>query len=462
MNKRLKSIIAAVASVIVLIAMLVILVNLPSNHISEQYALNAELTINNNSSLDIKSINIKNSNDTYTVNVDNDICSIDDLKNLPTSTEYFSALLSDCSNIIASQVIDEDCSDISIFGLTNPRATVNINYNDESSIKLNVGADAPQSAGVYVNVDDSSKIYLFSSDSVDTFLYSKNDFIDKTITSQPKTEILQKATLEGSSRPEPIVFELENNDSSYNTYKLISPALKATDANQVSAIIEQTQYLIAEDVIAINPTNEQLDEYGLLQPYSKITTQYSNNSITLITSAPQNDKVYIMNTNVPIIYKISSKDKTFITAQYYDLVSKTILSPTLSTVKNLTVTFDNSYYNFDIALDNSQNLTVKCNDNNIDADIFKVYYQNIIGMKNQGFTTEPLVDTNHILTCTFKYVDNNKADDIISFYKSEDENISLISLNGICDSFEYKTYTDKIMIDSYNVSISQKIEPINN
>ena len=83
-------------------------------------------------------------------------------------------------------------------------------------------------------------------------------------------------------------------------------------------------------------------------------------------------------------------------------------------------------------------------------------------MKNQGFTTEPLVDTNHILTCTFKYVDNDKADDIISFYKSEDENISLISLNGICDSFEYKTYTDKIMIDSYNVSISQKIEPINN
>ena len=167
-----------------------------------------------------------------------------------------------------------------------------------------------------------------------------------------------------------------------------------------------------------------------------------------------------MNTNVPIIYKISSKDKTFITAQYYDLVSKTILSPTLSTVKNLTVSFDNTYYNFDINLDNSQNLTVKCNGNNIDTDIFKVYYQNIIGMKSQGFTTEPLVDTNQILTCTFKYADNNKPDDIISFYKAEDENISLISLNGICDSFEFKTYTDKIMTDSYNVSVSQKIDPI--
>lgn len=459
MKKRLTSTVAAFISIIVLVITLVILVKLP--HDIENLPGN-ELVINSKTVDDISFIDIRNSNDAYTVTVNNGTCFIDELMDLPISENKFATLTSDCVGITAAQIIDNNSSDISVFGLSTPRATVNIKYNDKKSLKLNIGAEAPFSEGVYVNVNDGSTVYLFSSDKVDSFFYSKIDFIDKAIT--PKTEsdktalILKKATLEGTSRPEAIVFELESTDASYNTYKITSPSQKATDANQISSIVDQLHGLEAEDVIAINPNDEQLAQYGLLQPYSKITAEYSSTYVTLITSVPQDDKVYIMNPKIPIIYRMASKDKTFITAQYYDIASKTIISPTLSTVKKLTVSSEGSYYAFNISFDNEQKLSVKCNGKDIDPESFKTYYQNIIGMRNQGFTTESLPASQAVLTYKFDYIDSNKSSDVVSFYQSSDPNKVLIDLNNNCDSFEYMTYVDKIILNSYNTATSAKVK----
>ena len=464
MKKRLKTIVAAGISVIVLIAMLVILVNLPHKVDPDQTPSATELTINDAASTDISSIYIKNSRDSYTVNVLDGVCSISGLENLPTSDEKFAALTADCSGIAAVQIVDPDSDDISVFGLNNPRATATIFYNDDSSLKLNVGAEAPLSAGVYVNVNDESTVYLFSSAKVDTFLFAKTDFIDKNITptsSNQSLPILQKATLEGSSRPQPITFELESADPSHNIYKITSPALKSTDANQISSIADQLQSLQADEVVAVNPSSDLLSSFGLSTPFSKITADYNSYSITLITNQPSDDKVYIMNPSIPIVYKMSSKDKSFITAQFYDLASKTIISPSLSSIRKLIVSAPGIYYSFDISFSDAQSLQVICNGFPIDPENFKTYYQNVIGMKNQGFTSDPIPESSALLTFSFFYSESSKSSDSVSFFPSDDPDKVLISLNGICDSFEFASYVDKLIADSIKVAASDKVLSLN-
>lgn len=419
-----------------------------------------ELIISNTSENNIQSISIRNAKDSYTVNLNQGVCFIENLENIKTLEDKFSSLKESTAEIVATQIVAENSNNLSVFGLDNPRATVSVKYNT-NTLTLNIGADAPSSAGVYVSVNDESKVYLLPSEKTSIFFNEQTDFIDNQVTSgfiesndNTKSVAL---TLEGTSRAVPIVIQSVPMET-YSYYNITSPKLKSADSTEVSNLIEQLQNIKAEKAVLANPTEEQLAEYGLNQPYSKVTTEYDGNKLCLICSQPENDKIYLMNSDIPVIYQMSNLNQGWVTDEYKDIASKTIVSPAITSVSAFQVTFDNNSYKFILELNQNNDLEqVKYNDNIIDLENFKTFYSNVLTMRSREFTDEAF-NGSPIMSYSFEYVDTSKPADQIDFYKSTDNNKFLISLNGACDSFENRDYIDKIKSDVAKVANSESVE----
>ena len=66
------------------------------------------------------------------------------------------------------------------------------------------------------------------------------------------------------------------NDVTTDVYTMTAPKQRETDSANAAAAGNKIFGLTAEKVIAFNVTDEQLEEYGLKDPYSKVTVDYAD------------------------------------------------------------------------------------------------------------------------------------------------------------------------------------------
>lgn len=473
MKKKMRGMIIAAAAVVVLVAALVILMKLPANGgktaSSGAAVSNTAVVINQKATADIKTIQVKNQLDEYTVAAAGDSTySIAALANIPVMDGAFTSMASSCANVTAKEMIDENPTDLEQYGLLEPRAQVTVTYADDTKLQLTIGDDAPLSAGTYVQVNGEKTVYLFTASKVSSFLVDKLSFVNTTITDAAVTgddaPVLVSMTMEGTSRTEPLVLvPADTSKNSYASYDVASPKQKPGDSEATSAVVASVDGLTATSVVAINPTAEQLAEYGLAQPYSKVTAVYDKKTVTLLSSEPQKSLVYIMNTAKNVVYQMAAPTTdSWITAQYKDMISSLVYTPMINTLKTLTVTTADKSYVFDLTTandaDNKEETTATYNGAELDSANFKKYYQNVICAMHREFTTEQPTGT-PVLTYKYEYTDASKSADVVAFYKAANGKV-FVTLNGVCESYEYQNYVDKMLQDSEKVIANQDINTV--
>ena len=118
------------------------------------------------------------------------------------------------------------------------------------------------------------------------------------------------------------------NDVTTDVYTMTAPKQRETDSANAAAAGNKIFGLTAEKVIAFNVTDEQLEEYGLKDPYSKVTVDYADQTITLMSSEPDDEGMaYVMNASKNVIFQANVSELGWVTATYEDLVSKTVMAP---------------------------------------------------------------------------------------------------------------------------------------
>ena len=166
--------IISVAAVVVLVAMLVILMNLPSSggNDASDAASSTTISLNTKTADDISKVEVKNDGGSYWVDLKNaDSYQVEGLDGFALDTTSLSALKSDCAGVSATQVVEEQADDLSIYGLDNPKAQATITLKDGEALTIAVGNQAAGNAGTYATVNGEKKVYLFNSTKVDTFSY---------------------------------------------------------------------------------------------------------------------------------------------------------------------------------------------------------------------------------------------------------------------------------------------------
>lgn len=223
--------------------------------------------------------------------------------------------------------------DLSLYGLSPPKAKVIVSYFDGTSATLLVGNDSIGNPGTYAMEENSDTIYLVDTQAVSLFSLSRYQLLSNQITTGGVGgSVLVKAELSGTVRDTPIVIEQLSNpesvDSSYSLYQITSPELENPVISTYGlALLQSSWNLQGTGVVGLVEEEGDLEQYGLSEPYSilKVTsfedvTQTTPNNFELIVSAPDaNYNVLVKRSDSPLVWQTSVDDLPWLSSTIVNL-----------------------------------------------------------------------------------------------------------------------------------------------
>lgn len=410
---------------------------------------------------DIKKIKVENQDGTFTVISDTPegeatVYTIEGFEDYDLESGVADEIATHSATIEFQRVIKVD-ADLSDYGLDQPRATVNIQYKDDTSSILRIGNEAAGEAGTYMSFGTLNTVYLVNSENVADFMYSINSFISLTITeTNENTENAEFSTLtiSGTHFDEPITLVPNTDEALEASYLVTAPVSTIANAVESSDIAGNVRGLYAESVICVNPSADHLATYGLSEPYATVKATYPDTDITLHASAPNdNGIVNLYNPDKNVIYTIQLAAVCWAKTSVDLLMPENPLPAKTRYVSG--VDFTAGDVDFDLAVttvveeytddsgseQESYTTTASYNGKELETDNFNIFFQNLQAIKNQGKAEGSGKDL--VMSVTLAYTTDRSAD-TLKVYTSDATNYIMV-LNDCTIGTVSKSYIDNLI-----------------
>ena len=152
-------------------------------------------------------------------------------------------------------------------------------------------------------------MYLISDDILDSVSKTRYSFLDNEITEVEPSDY-DKAVIElsGTVRPQTITLEIDTVESEEETessedeavvsstekqYTLTTPTVQTITEASASQVTDGLYSLYANQIAAVNPTEEQLAEYGLDEPYSVVSVSIDGVEQFTLRASERNSNNYV-------------------------------------------------------------------------------------------------------------------------------------------------------------------------
>lgn len=226
--------------------------------------------------------------------------------------------------------------DLSAYGLDNPTATVIAFYPDGSSKTLKLGNENPDSTGRYAQLDEQQDIALISAGDAEVYMQTPDDYVDLTLVPYVQTtddngnELpgIESCTITRSDLTAPIVMNKGDDDK----LQIVSPqGMQLSDENQ-TLMENSISSLTAQSVESVNPSEQELSDYGLAQPAVQVDYKINGEEYTLLigniskvtetvteedasSSVPENE-YYVMVSGRPVVYSVMESSLPWVTVSF--------------------------------------------------------------------------------------------------------------------------------------------------
>lgn len=366
-------------------------------------------------------------------------------------------IATDAAAMTFTKVVELNSDNLADYGLSKPRATVKVSYTDNTYAMYYVGNDAPSAAGTYVKFgSNSTTVYLVDSESVNGFLINTLDLFDLAINDSATSEdntTASKITLSGTAYPDKIVLKPNEDKEIAASYVIASSGNAYASEAEVALVTGTIRGLYAQSVVCVNPSADQLSQYGLSKPYAAVEASYPDTTVKLFTSAPQDDNtVYITDSSKKLIYKIALSSVAWADTSLEKLTSELLFTPYYDYLSSITVSYGGEDYKFSITTGTEQQedadgniedvevSVVKYGSKKIDATNFRVFYQNVTALANLGATSASSSSADLVVTYSYN---SSRSDDTLAFYNTGDSKIP-VALNGEIIGLTYANSITKI------------------
>ena len=358
--------------------------------------------------------------------------SIEALGEAPVNETQLDLLLNCVQAPQVSRVVSQQPEDLEQYGLSEPQAQVEIRYTDDSSLTLLLGGEAPQSAGVYLKTGDGDTVYLMDSDWAETLSWPLEQLVNRTLGEGLSADEVGTVTLSGGELTQTVVLEpLEDGDSdSYPavTHTMTQPEEQPANSETVSTILTTAMGLTASSADTINPTAEEMSQAGFDNPTAVLTMAYKDGegSLTLRAGKVEDGQVWVMKGGVPVIYVIPVDSCPWVSVTYDQLISPKFADLELDELSEISVVTADETYLFTMDGE-GENLTVSANGQQLDSQEFQDYFNSIIVMEGETYTTQQPSGSPWI-TLTYTYRDTALAPVVITMTPWEES--YLVTVNG--------------------------------
>ncbi len=492
MKKTTKSLIIAIASVVVLVgAFLAVYYFVPDAEENSETSSDSTTSeaadhyhLISLSTSDIKQIDVENEDGKYTLlaeagavesevsidSTDNNVYTLVGYEKMTLLDGQPQTLAEDATSVTATKIVN-DGSNKSDFGFDKPRAIVTVTLNSGDKRTITLGDDAPDSKGAYLTVDGDENIYLVESDSIDGFLITEMGMlstdIGTSLNDDNETKFTKMVFSGTNFDNKEVVFDYNTSDAFTETYVITSPDKTVANEDTSTFVMNSIRYLAAESVVEVEPNEKSLKEYGLDEPFITVNAEYSDLKVNYKASKPENGTFYLLSDN--IVYEMDETAVPWISYTYDDLIPSDILAPKYDSVDKITVDAGGKQYVFEtnrtrqtVRDDNEDTdietftLDVKCNGKSLDESIFTTFYNNLTSAQRSGLND---VDSSKkaVLTVTYEFSDGTSAK--AEYFEGENRKCPVL-INGSIGSTAFESYVTKITEDVVKAANGESIKSI--
>lgn len=407
MSGTAKGLIAGIAAVVLLgggVAAMKFTEPKPQIDIGDPAEEEAEKMIYSGIESDVKTIAVENANGGYTFtrthkapsdSDDSNTYVVEGLENVKLDEYTAGNMAGNAASLSTKTLIEEDASDLSKYGLADPRAKVTVTFDGEDphTVTLLVGDETP-GGDTYVKLADDSRVYSSSSSFLNTYTYEKEYFISLKCVEEPDDDdypVISSVRVQRSDLENDIVFE-------YDPYSDGDDERGGTTASHVMTspvraylnVSDSVQYthgifgIRAKSVLSVSPSEQELEFAGILNPLCTVTMTVEDGTEYILklgvkygSDAASGGYIgYLEGTDVLWLFDDSSVP--WMTMKAEDAMSSLVFGSYIYDVSSIKINSQGTASEFSCTGDSADNFKVKFNGSEYDTDRFREFFQALI------------------------------------------------------------------------------------
>lgn len=386
------------------------------------------------------------------------------------SVDMTNKLLVQCRYMAASKLIDKSGSRYAEYGLAEPRAEAKIVFSDDSSVHLRLGNDAPDNMGVYMLCNDDKNVYLVPANMVDMFFVDKLQMFDKQLTGAIGERVVSSIDIKGTGYEQDISIGLNTNHTTAGSYVMEKPYRAGCDDVKVQTTGNSVFGLNADEVVAVGVEKSGLSEYGLDKPYEEFKAELSDGSvITVIAGKKDSDGYcYLTVPSKTIVYRTKTESLTWYEAGKNDFLSDGVLVPDQNTVDKLVVSEDGKDYTFifereyKVSENYTDNIITSVKYNGIPLNIQYAinYINNLSSIMRQDDAPASLDGCTVLFSVKYSYIGDTGIEDQLQIYQTPDKKAVAV-LNGKIECYTDMEYIHDLLKMAHVLSLNLEVPDLN-
>lgn len=363
------------------------------------------------------------------------------MEDLPLSNNLLSTLANNASELDAYDLVEENAADLDKYGLAKPAAQITMHYEDGKSFDISIGMESPLDV-VYTYALVDKNVYLVKSSLMDNYRKDTSFFVSTTILekSEENEPVVESLRIQREDLDYDIYLEYkedENEDAqggAIASHVMREPVFTYLTPDKSTDVIYGMFGMYATEVAAIHPTDGELEDAGILEPFCTVTMKCDDDKTYSLYlgdtyKTESNTKCYYAYLDgVDLLYGISEDNAVWATMKPDDIISENILNTYVWDIATLDVTANGKSISFEGEGD-KDTYEVKKDGTVCDKERFRLFYRFLLYIYGEelyldGEIPERTPDASiHVIT------QDGKEDIKVEFYKL-DNLTAMVAVNG--------------------------------
>lgn len=419
----------------------------------------------------ISSMTVSNQYGEYTITQNAKGFSVNELGSLKQNSTVMGAAGNCATKITAQALVEKNAESLEKYGLEegSETASCEVVMKDGTGYTLIFGSDAPDGSSVYMRMSDSTDVYTVLKSSASYFYNAKESYVSliikESISSESTAPTIDFLTITRKDLDYDIIFEDDTKNyatdevSMASSQVMISPVYAYLDITNSNDILYGIWGLTATEAIKPFPTEEELAEYGLDDPFCTVRMDAELQVYTLLigdvagysldengneTTEPAYFYGYYEGTDC--IFVFSADEVKWATFQPIDILSSLMTSNYIYKLDYIDIQLHNGEdidYYFDVTgnVDEGE-LSVMLDGSPASTEDFKILYQFLLKCPIDALCLEdPSPDAKLLAYIDFRREDG--GGDTLEFYDDGTNRVT-IKLNGYTSFSQPKSYLDTL------------------
>lgn len=358
---------------------------------------------------------------------------------------------------LASSMELKEHDDLSVYGLTEPKAAFDITYKDGTKLELSVGNLTADGLGYYVNTSLSESVYVVTLSFIETYFYGLNELIDKSLPEINQDEITF-ISLNDTKGDKDLIITYDNTEDAAAEGNELTPLVMRQPKNGLAVYPYNLQTTLFSgmgqlklvDVVKTRP--DDLGMYGLDEPLYKLTVMDSENTVALDIGMEADDTyTFCKLPDSDIVYTVFTKGvEPFIDYNIYEFVERFVNLKYRRNIEEITIDAkDGRDYTLEFGEDELgqegvDNRVAILNGNEYDRAGISDFYQLLIGIAFERIDEgAALPEGEPELVITYNMLDGSKS---VDAYYGFDSNYYIVEKDGENTGFIVsRTYMSRML-----------------